>query len=1115
MSAARTAAFRLSLLPVLAAAAPAGSIIDIKGRGEYRQGRGVDWRPAVVKQPVFVDDYVRSLHQSYVTVLFSDGTQEKIGPNGQMNIRALAEEGKGSTLLELLFGRFWFRSKTPPRALEIRTPSASASVRGTEWQIDVGAEGDATLAVYAGEVEFFNEHGRVVVGANEQALAQRGRAPVKLAVRVSRERMQWVSAATVEPLAYAEIRAKSEPALSGIELLVAEGRLDEARARVMGSLESPSPPAVSFLLAADFAVYSGELDRATALLRRGAERFPQDARLDAALARIALLRDDPPAARAHVQSALAKSPRSPDALVMLGDLERHQGRAREALAAYSSATAAAPADARGWRGAGVVESERENVRRARASLLRALELDDSPGTRAELGTLAGFAGDLASARAELHRALEHEPANFVALTGLGIVELKAGDVPAALQALLAATAVEPRYARGHVYLAVAYYQAGREDAALESLRRAAELDAKDPLPHLMTALIHLDRIEPGHAVAAAREAQRRLPFTKSLNQLADDQKGIANVGAPLAFMGLEGRARSAAHDSYLPFWGASHLFLADRYPGEFDRRAELMQGFIADPLAFGGSNRFQSLVQAPGHHATIALRAARSAELSLREPVVTVAGMDTSRMPFAYFAEAIDTRVEPREAAIVARARTATVAAAGKPFHEAGFFVYANYLDLDEELGREGVTGVRSRIDSRAGRVDAGLRYAPGSQSMLMVKAGFGEEKGSEASATSIVLPSQLLLRRADFHMRPRRSDVAVRHIVADEALEVSWGAEAAQLRTPTTLQRDAVVHFAGTAAAQEFLDEHDRDRSATIYATARWQGGPWRIEGGLAWHRYEKDRDADVITVNGPVAIGESYRRNRAGPHLGLTWAGAQTRVRIGCRRWLRPAGLDTLAPVAVAAMPLDDQVVFAGGTLDQCRAQAQWSSDRLFASAHAERVEVRNLVSPLDGPQNAHLDVTNLDRLRNRTLAPSARPDQLEDLAIFGEGLARRAGIVAEAMVTPLFAARVEYLHTHSENTAAAFAGARLPYLPRHLVAVGTTWAPGHHLLVAVDGVRRSRRFVDEANGAALEAGWDAHARIYWETADKRWSVEAFGANLFRKAAAEVYGVTAAYRF
>jgi hypothetical protein len=116
---------------------------------------------------------------------------------------------------------------------------------------------------------------------------------------------------------------------------------------------------------------------------------------------------------------------------------------------------------------------------------------------------------------------------------------------------------------------------------------------------MLASIVYLDRIEPLAAAESAQRALERMPYLKSLNQVANDQKGIANAGFPLAYMGLEAWARNAAHESYLPSWAGSHFFLADRYAGDFNHRSELMQGFITDPLVFGAPNRHQNLVLTP------------------------------------------------------------------------------------------------------------------------------------------------------------------------------------------------------------------------------------------------------------------------------------------------------------------------------------------------------------------------------------------------------------------------------------------------------------------------------------------------------------------------------------
>jgi len=255
----------------------------------------------------------------------------------------------------------------------------------------------------------------------------------------------------------------------------------------------------------------------------------------------------------------------------------------------------------------------------------------------------------------------------------------------------------------------------------------------------------------------------------------------------------------------------------------------------------------------------------------------------------------------------------------------------------------------------------------------------------------------------------------------------------------------------------------------------------------------------------------------------VGAVWRFAPASLaRAACRRWIRPTSLDTLAPVAIAGMPLSDQLVYAGGQLDQCRGQLEWSdAARTFATVFVEGSRVHNLVSPLDGVQNTASDVTNLDRLRNRALAPPPKPDQLEDLPVYSEGRVVRTSVAFERIVTPRIGLRAYYTYTESENTDPNFAArgipqnAKIPYLPRHQLNVGGTVAPGWHTFVTLQAVYRTQRFTDEANTQVLRTGWDAQANVFWETPDKRWSAEIYGLNLLKKDVSDIFGIIVSYRF
>lgn len=1099
----------LALAGVARAQAPAAAeIVSVEGKGEYREAVQSTWNAAKVKQGLFPSNFVRTLDLSRMAILFADRTQMRLAPNSLLQIKEAGKGPDAKTTVNLNAGRSWMQSKSAPQNLRVETPTAVAAIRGTDWEMAVDpGDGKSTLSVFSGEVDLSNEFGAVSVRRGEQAVAEKGKAPVKLQVVVSRDRIQWVSSVTVDPERYAGTRGLDLPA---------------AYAKVQRDIEQPGASPEAFLLLADFEAYRGDLARAERTLQLGLGRHPGDARLAAASARLAMLAGEGPKALALARQAAQAAPNSIDAALALGDAAKLEGLALESADAYQHAIDLAVGDARGWHGLGVLEAERDNLRRGRSLLAKAISLDATRAeTYSEAGTAATSAAAYAEARAAFDKALAMQPENYVAWTGVGILELRTGNLDAATEALLKATLLEPRYARGHVYLAVAYYQGEKKGPALDELKRASEADPKDPLPHILAAQIRIDAIEPTAAAAEAGEALKKIPYLKSLDAIADNQKGIANVGSALAFMGLEDWSRGAAHDSYLPFWGASHLFLADRYPGVFDRRSELMQGFLSEPLSFGASNRFQALVPAPGNHATASIRYNQSDDLSLVEPVLTANGLNTAgSVPFSYFVEGIGTRIEPGNTDFEATAKTFTVALGAKPTSELSLFLYANRLDADVDLGKQNVTGEFGNIDGYASRVDVGARYSPSSNVAWWLKAGAGKEDSDYKTRGFIELPGQALERFSAFNTKPEARDAALRQTWrVRDALEITWGAEYSRREEPKTLVRDTGLHFVGTPSPQESLDQTDTDRMKSVYALGRFGKGAFVADVGLGWRDYAKDRDILVMQPQGNTPFEEHYQVRGTDPMGGFAWkpVDGQT-LRAACRRWVRPVALDTLMPVAVAGIPLEDQLVFAGGTLRQCRAQWEWAiSERSFFDMHYEEARVKNLVSPLDGVLNTRTDITNLDRLRNRVLTPPGRPDELEDTPVFAEGLAQRTHVAYERILGGGFAARAHYTYADTENTdpSPAYTGKKIPWVPRHHVDLGLTWAPGAHIFVTLQAAWRSQRYSDELNTVAVPQGWDARFNVYMESRDKRWAVEVYGFNLAKKEQSDVFGAVASWRF
>lgn len=1106
-----------------ASAAPQGAaeIVSLQGKGETREAAESRWREAAVRQQLAQGSFVRTADASRMAVLLADQTQIRLAANSMIQIKQVGDNRDLGTVLRQSAGRSWTQSKNVPNKLTVETPSALAAIRGTDWELVVDEDGTSTLTVLSGKVLLSNEQGSVSIGVGEQAQAKIGVAPVKRILQNPRDRVQWVSSFTVDPQRYPELDGTKDEALQTIGVLLRAGDLSSARRAVERLVAQQPATGTAHLLRADYQVLEGEIEPAMATLRQGARQYPHDERFDVWRARLHLIRDETAEARAALASAKARNPRSAEVMIAEGELERFEGHAPAATAAYRSALGAASESARAWHGLGVVQAEREDVANARTSLNRAISLEpQGTGFRGELGTLEAFADNLAFARAAFTQAIEERADDYVALTGLGFVELKSGNTSEAITRLLAATLIEPRYARAQTYLAVAYYQQGRTRDALFALSRARELDPKDPLPDLFESVIHNDHLQPGDALVTARRALALLPYLKSLNQIANDQKGGANLGSALAAFGLEDWARSYAQDSYYPFWAGSHLFLADRYAGDFNKKSELFQGFLADPTVFGASNRFSTLIQRPGNYWNIGARYNTSRDFSLTEPTLTANGYANSAVPFAYFAEVIRDDTRPDRVAFDAGANTYTLALGARPTYELGLFVYANAFDAD--LALSPTSTIQQRVNGRNQRLDLGAHYRFSPQSQAWLKIGTGNESSTVNQVISVATNSGPATNASNFKTQPDQRDIQFRHtFAANEQHELSWGAEHGQLDKTNTLIQENFYHIGAGAVPSDRLNQRDEDRSRDLWLSDRFRASErLSLQGDLAWQHYTKTRDINIYRDRVPPLtqlFPERYDRSFVAPRLGAAYVlGNGATLRGAYQKWLRPASYNSLEPIATAGIPIDDTLVYAGGTLSRYRGQLDWElSPAWFMTAFADRKSVDNLSSPLDGVLNTRADVTNLDRLRQKSVANLSAPDQLETTPVFARGDASSGGITVNHVLSRNLAGYFGYANTHSENTGATFSGKALPYLPQHRATLGLTWAGDQRVIVSTQAVWRSERFSDEANRTPLVAGWDMTLKLHWESADKRWNVEGYAANLLNRDVEDLLGVNLIARF
>ncbi|MBI5239351.1 MAG: FecR domain-containing protein [Elusimicrobia bacterium] len=142
-----------------AAAAPAvsslsGSVFVL------RSGTRV-WQPTSAGHLLEAGDQVRTAAGASAVITFDDGSRINLGSNGSFTLQ---ESTSGGTSLKLSIGslRAWV-NKALSRRFDVRTPTAVCSVRGTEFAVDVNAQGHTNIQMFSGVLAVADQRGNETV----------------------------------------------------------------------------------------------------------------------------------------------------------------------------------------------------------------------------------------------------------------------------------------------------------------------------------------------------------------------------------------------------------------------------------------------------------------------------------------------------------------------------------------------------------------------------------------------------------------------------------------------------------------------------------------------------------------------------------------------------------------------------------------------------------------------------------------------------------------------------------------------------------------------------------------------------------------------------------------
>lgn len=459
-----------------------------------------EWNTAVAQQSLTSGDQLKTGAYGKLDILFLDGTQIKVHSKTQLLIKeARRPNEKRGTVLGLRAGEVWSRAKASPEGLRIETPSATAAIRGTDWDILVDDKGASYLTVLKGSIELYNDQGKVIVDAGEQAMAEVGKAPVKTFLVRPRDRVQWIISYPIDiadavsfqayrrPEALGTIpdaREKaiaSEAKLTLAELLYDVKERDESMKIVNEALASEPRNSRALVLKGYLHLGRGETDPAEESFRKALENPTQRTMVlgNLGLAGVHLQKGKVEKADNIIEGLNTKDA-LPEVGVVLAQFRAFQGNFSEAIRVSATYGERFPKDERFQVMIADFSTTLDEPEKAEASIKSAFSINpDSSMAWTIAGRQQYLNGNSKEAERSFRRAIEIDPANTLAMSEIGKLLLEKGHYEESDEKLSSAIEKDPGVSSYWSRRGMLMNWVENMPSALADLGRATELNASD------------------------------------------------------------------------------------------------------------------------------------------------------------------------------------------------------------------------------------------------------------------------------------------------------------------------------------------------------------------------------------------------------------------------------------------------------------------------------------------------------------------------------------------------------------------------------------------------------------------------------------------------------------
>jgi tetratricopeptide (TPR) repeat protein len=469
----------LGFVQVARAAAPlAGRIVFIQGEVSVRAKGVKEWTPAPLNKELHVGDAVKTGPLSRAAILCTDESQVKVNENSililkhvlpsprlRMGEAAPAAEKGASSIYQVPQGEIWLRNKNDKFRFEMETPAATATIRGTEFNLLVKPDGATSVTLLEGNLCLINPQGEVCLVPGEEGSARPGEVPAKRLLVQPADAVQWV-------LYYPGIFSYRDLPLAGPEEV---GRLQ-------------GPPALASLVRQGETSYDqGKLTEAQGAAEAVLAQDPENSRALTLLGWVSLQHRAPAEARGYFRRV-----RQPLESAIIGEaLARCQlgevTGAYELVKTVRSRSRSLPLlTMEGYLAMLVGKAEA-----ARTLLEAAVRQTEAPLPRSLLAQLYLVQNRKDAALKEAAAALSLTPNSPLALFSLALVKLAYFDLPAATGYLQKAVAADPRFVEAYIYLAKVWLGSDYLARAQKTIEPALQLAPRDAVVLSLAGFIRL------------------------------------------------------------------------------------------------------------------------------------------------------------------------------------------------------------------------------------------------------------------------------------------------------------------------------------------------------------------------------------------------------------------------------------------------------------------------------------------------------------------------------------------------------------------------------------------------------------------------------------------------